>query len=224
MKARVSLLESHLKIKSEEYINKLSKENIDASEIKKITNSYLNDIQVIDKDVYKKLTESMDKSRVRSVEQVECETFLGEGNLDFTGKLRGENVTLKDVKTKEVTYVKRSLEERKALRTAFDSTERKNFLIRLSENEQLLKDAGLTEIDILDMKDGLVPEGWQVHHKLPLDDSGDNSFQNLVLIKNEPYHKVITNYQNSIVRGLKEGEIKKIEFPIPGGNIYPLKK
>ena len=61
-------MEPHLKIKSEEYVNKLSKENIDAVEIKKITNSYLNDIQVIDKDVYKKLTES----RVRSVDQVEC--------------------------------------------------------------------------------------------------------------------------------------------------------
>ncbi|MBS5988049.1 HNH endonuclease signature motif containing protein [Clostridium sp.] len=86
-----------------------------------------------------------------------------------------------------------------------------------------MKDAGLSEIDILDIKDGFVPEGWQVHHKLPIDDSGDNSFENLVLIKNEPYHKVITNYQNSIVRGLKEGEIKKIEFPIPEGSIYPLK-
>ena len=132
--------------------------------------------------------------------------------------------SLKDVKMKEITYVKRSLEERKALRKAFDSTERKIFFKKLSENEQMLKEAGLTEIDILDMKDGLVPEGWQVHHKLPSDDSGDNSFENLVLIKNDPYHKVITNYQKSIVRGLKEGEFKKIEFPIPDGNVYPLKK
>ena len=147
----------------------------------------------------------------------------GRGNHDFTGKLRGEDVTLKNVKTKEITYVKRCLEERQALRKAFDSTERKNFLIKLSENEQLLKEAGLSEIDILDIKEGFVPEGWQIHHKLPLDDSGDNSFENLVLIKNEPYHKIITNYQNSIVRGLKEGEIKKIEFPIPEGSIYPLK-
>ena len=66
-------LTGEVKIKSKEYINKLSKENIDASEIKKITNSYLNDIQVIDKDVYKKLTES----RVRSVDQVECGTSEG---------------------------------------------------------------------------------------------------------------------------------------------------
>lgn len=47
----------------------------------------------------------------------------GRGNHDFTGKLRGEDVTLKNVKTKEVTYVKRCLEERQALRKAFDSTE-----------------------------------------------------------------------------------------------------
>nr|MBP3282926.1 hypothetical protein [Treponema sp.] len=73
------------------------------------------------------------------------------------------------------------------------------------------------------MKEGLVPEGWQVHHKLPLDDSGDNSFDNLVLIKNEPYHKVITNYQNSVTRGLKEGDCKTVKFPIVEGSIYPPK-
>ena len=58
-------------------------------------------------------------------------------------------------------------------------------------------------------------------HKLPLADSGDNSFENLVLIKNEPYHKVITNYQNSVTKGLNEGESKIIEFPIPKGNVSP---
>ena len=73
------------------------------------------------------------------------------------------------------------------------------------------------------MKEGLVPECWQVHHKLPLDDSGDNSFDNLVLIKNEPYHKVITNYQNSVTRGLKEGDCKTVKFPIVEGSIYPPK-
>ena len=34
----------------------------------------------MDKAVYKKLTESIDKSRVRSVDQVECETFEGISN------------------------------------------------------------------------------------------------------------------------------------------------
>lgn len=86
------------------------------------------------------------------------------GQIDFTGKLRGESITLENVKTREVRYVKRSVEERKALRNAFDSTERRNFLKELAGNEQLLKESDLSELDILDMKDGFVPEGWQVHH------------------------------------------------------------
>ena len=35
---------------------------------------------------------------------------------------------------------------------------------------------------------GLVPDGWQVHHKIPLDQGGTNDVENLVLIKNDPYH------------------------------------
>lgn len=66
-----------------------------------------------------------------------------------------------------------------------------------------LKSHGLSETDIQKLKDGFVPKGYQVHHELPLDDSGTNDFSNLVLIKNEPYHKVITNYQNSIGRTMK---------------------
>ena len=108
---------------------------------------------------------------------------------DFIGKLRGENITLKD----------------------------------LSKDVEYLKEAGFTEKDILKMQNGRVPDGWQVHHKLPLDDSGTNNFDNLVLIKNEPYHKVITNYQNSFSKKLSVGEIKSIDWPIIDGDIYPKK-
>ncbi|MED4014647.1 HNH endonuclease [Sutcliffiella cohnii] len=73
------------------------------------------------------------------------------------------------------------------------------------------------------MKNGRVPVGWQVHHKLPLDDGGTNSYNNLILIKNEPYHKVITNTQMNETRGLKPGESKTIHWPIPDGFVYPTK-
>lgn len=82
---------------------------------------------------------------------------------------------------------------------------------------------GFSETDILKIKAGKVPNGWQVHHKLPLDDSGTNSFDNLVLIKNEPYHKVITNYQNSVTKDMKSGDIQVVQWPIPDGHIYPTK-
>jgi hypothetical protein len=54
---------------------------------------------------------------------------------------------------------------------------------------EYLRKAGLGEDDIARMKDGLHPKGWQVHHNLPLDDGGTNDFTNLVLIKNDPYHR-----------------------------------
>ncbi|MBM7602815.1 hypothetical protein JOC75_000785 [Metabacillus crassostreae] len=48
--------------------------------------------------------------------------------------------------------------------------------------------------------------------------------ENLVLIKNHPYHKVITNEQNSLTKGMKPGDSKIVDFPIPEGDIYPPKK
>ena len=141
----------------------------------------------------------------------------------FTWKLRGEDVTLNNVKVQEISYVKRSSAELQILRTDFNTTARKAFLEDLGQNAEYLRNAGFTETDILKIQNGRVPDGWQVHHKLPLDDSGTNSFENLVLIQNEPYHKVITNYQNSVVRQIKIGDVQKVQWPMPNGNIYPAK-
>lgn len=68
----------------------------------------------------------------------------------------------------------------------------------------------------------MVPNGYQVHHKIPLDGGGTNSFDNLILIKNEPYHKVITNTQKTLTSSLHEGDTVTLEnWPIPDGIIYP---
>ena len=71
------------------------------------------------------------------------------------------------------------------------------------------------------MKDGLNPKGWQVHHNLPLDDGGTNDFTNLVLIKNDPFHKAVTNEQNSLTRGMAPNESKKIKWPMFEVDVYP---
>ena len=141
----------------------------------------------------------------------------------FTGKLRGEDVTLKDVTVKDISYQKRDAEELRTLRKEFDQSVRKEFLKELGTNPDRLSSAGFSETDILKIKNGRVPDGWQVHHKLPLDDGGTNSYDNLVLIQNEPYHKVITNYQNSIARQMVNGESKVVPWPVINGDIYPIK-
>ena len=144
-------------------------------------------------------------------------------DVSFTWKLRGKDVTLNDVKVQDISYIKRNTIELQGLRNEFNAYTRKTFLKDLGQNAEYLRSAGFSEIDILKIQNGRVPDGWQVHHKLPLDDSGTNALDNLVLIQNEPYHKVITNYQNLISRQMEIGNVQKVQWPIPSGNIYPVK-
>ncbi|WP_349677029.1 HNH endonuclease signature motif containing protein [Pseudomonas sp. UBA1879] len=70
------------------------------------------------------------------------------------------------------------------------------------------------------MQAGKLPnEDWQVHHVKPLDDGGTNSYDNLVLIKNEPYHKVLTNAQRTLTGKTTLGESKVVEWPMIDGDI-----
>ena len=108
------------------------------------------------------------------------------------------------------------------MRNSFNSSERKQFLISIAQNADELKKSGFTDKDIQKLMVGFVPNGWQVHHKLPLDDSGTNAFDNLILIRTSPYHKVITNYQNYITRGFAVGSENEIDWPVLPGWIYPM--
>lgn len=63
-------------------------------------------------------------------------------------------------------------------------------------------------------------QGWHVHHNLPLEDGGTNDFTNLVLIKNDPYHKAFTNEQNSLTRELTPTQNKKINWPMFEDEVY----
>jgi hypothetical protein len=144
---------------------------------------------------------------------------------DFEGKLRGEKVKLQGVKEREVVYTKRNPQETAKLRSQFNSTERSKFLKEISNNPKKvgqLRKAGLTETEIQKMQKGLAPgREWQVHHKLPLDDGGTNSMDNLILIKNEPYHQTLTSTQNALTKGMQTGETRVIKFPVPDNFVYP---
>ena len=147
-----------------------------------------------------------------------------QGGAGFVARLRGELVKLPGVSTQTIQYVKRTEEELAKLRRAFNNSEREKFLKHVASDPDKvaqLKAAGLSDIDIRMMRDGGVPDGFQVHHKLPLDDSGTNDIGNLVLIKNEPYHKALTNAQGELTRGMKPGETRTVDFPIPPGFVYP---
>jgi hypothetical protein len=130
--------------------------------------------------------------------------------------LRGVDHTIPDWHMQEISYTKRTDAAREALRAEFDSSVRKAFVKDLAENHAAaLRQTGMSDADIAMMARGRVPQGYQVHHLLPLDDGGTNATSNLVLIKNDPDHMLITRYQNGETRGMSAGETRKLEWPMP---------
>lgn len=143
----------------------------------------------------------------------------------FNGILRGVKIELPNVIIQRTKIYKVSDDILKSLRNAFNNSIRGKFASSLVDDPiklESLRKAGLNENDILRLSDGKIPIGWQVHHKLPLEFGGDNSFDNLVLIKNDPYHKVLTNAQRELSSQLSEGDELIADWPFPDGFVYPL--
>ena len=159
----------------------------------------------------------------------QLDEFFGAGTRQadegvYQGTVRGQSVELRGVDAVPVNYVKRDRVEYAALRRDFDSTVRGDFLRDLAGDPakvDALRRAGLDQTAIDRIASGRVPQGWQVHHKLPLDDGGTNSFDNLVLIKNDPHHIALTNAQRTLVGDLNVGQSRQVDFPIPRGFVYP---
>ena len=143
----------------------------------------------------------------------------------FSGQYKGQQVEMQQVENRRIEYTKRPEHERQKLREEFNPV-RKKLIIDMANNPEKvkqLKQAGIDDVSIQKMQKGKVPKGWQVHHKLPLDDSGDNGINNLVLIHNAPAHSALTTYQKQNTGDMKSGESKTLSWPIPAGDIYPSK-
>jgi len=89
----------------------------------------------------------------------------------------------------------------------------------------MFKRAGLTDADIAGMQKGKNPTDpkWEVHHRLPLDDNGTNDFSNLILVRKDPHHHALTNAQRELTEGMRVGETRILDFPVPAGDgvVYP---
>lgn len=145
---------------------------------------------------------------------------------EFTGRFKGQPVTLRDVEVQEINYTRVDRASYEDLRKQFDSSVRKNFLKSIGTDQEkiaVMKSAGLSDAQIGKIGQGGVPKGYNVHHKIPLDGGGTNDYSNLVLIKNNSEHYTITNAQRELTSHIPYGETVKIEFPIPPSFLYPLK-
>ncbi|MDO5286290.1 MAG: hypothetical protein Q4G45_05640 [Actinomycetia bacterium] len=141
---------------------------------------------------------------------------------DFRGVLKKQIHIMPGVKVIDgFPYTKRSRKDMKRLRKAFDRGGRQKFLKSLKEAD--LRHHGFSNHEIQRIQSGRVPKGYQVHHKSPLDDSGTNSHDNLVLIRNSPEHQLISNHQRWVTRDLKVGDTADVTWPVfpPGTTIWP---
>jgi hypothetical protein len=148
----------------------------------------------------------------------------GTGNIyRFISRLRGADVGYPDVITEPFDYTKRDREQYKELKREYGREGRRQFLESLGNDDDKvakLRKSGLSGEDISKIKRGLVPEEYEVHHKLPLDNGGTNSVDNLMLVRKDPYHRGLTNYQNARIRGMKVGETRTIAWPKFTGFLY----
>lgn len=140
----------------------------------------------------------------------------------YVGKIRGEEKLMQGLDVKRINYIKRERAETSFLRKEFNNSIRKQFLKRLSVTTGISRYFDSSEISY--MAKGIPPRGWEVHHRLPLDDGGNNSFENLTLIEKEPFHKILTNYQRIATKGMQSGDSKFIPWIVPKDSVYQLKK
>lgn len=150
---------------------------------------------------------------------------LYNGNDELTsylGKYKKAHVLLDDMNVSELNYMRRDRAEYLALRGQFNNTVRPNFLKSLSDHPDAL--ATFEPNDLMKLATGKVPSGWQVHHKIPLDDGGTNAIDNLVLIQNSPYHSALSKAQSIITKDLPYNSSTRVLWPSPNGVIYPVGK
>jgi hypothetical protein len=144
------------------------------------------------------------------------------GAVDGADDARGVHISLREAEhvlpdwhMQDISYTKRTDAARDALRSTFAPV-RRAFVKNLAENHAAeLRKAGLSSKDVAFMAKGRVPDGYQVHHLLPLDDGGTNAIDNLVLIKDDPDHQLITRYQTQQTRGMGPGDTRRLEWPMP---------
>jgi|SRR5579859_5484499 len=128
---------------------------------------------------------------------------------------------LPDVPLADFVYRRRGKEEAEALRHSFHHEERRAFLsYLLTEKSAEMLAKGFTERNLESLRRGKVPHGYNVHHIKPLDDGGDNRFNNLVLLPARPQHEAIHRYLDPQLKGLERGESRRVRLPMIEAGAY----
>ena len=123
-------------------------------------------------------------------------------------------------KLKEVQWTVPDKQERKARRRAFNSV-RTEFLKHIGKNmEPALRALGMTDKQIKQVKSGSAPNGFNVHHKLPIHGGGKNEFSNLILMPIPPHDDLHHKVMDPQVAQMQTGDSKKVVIPWTDDMVY----
>ncbi len=152
-----------------------------------------------------------------------------EGNFSFD--------TIHGLKLKEVEYTVPSKADRQARRAEFNGVRGENgeiivegvrskFVKMLAKDheKELVERLGLTERDIQGMREGYVPNGFNVHHKVALHGGGRNEFSNFILTPLYPHDQWHKDVMDAQLLGIREGETRTIKVPWTDEMIYDPKQ
>ena len=121
----------------------------------------------------------------------------------------------------EYRYVKRARRDYDEIKGKFTKI-RRYFITDIAESEgPKLAALGITAKEIAGMREGIVPEGFAVHHIKPLDSTGGtNDRDNLVLLPQTPYHDAIHAYLAPQLGSLKVSRGRTVKLPVVKGPVF----
>ena len=123
-------------------------------------------------------------------------------------------------KLKEVEWTVPDSKTRKRRRSAFGKV-REEFLKHIGATmEPALRDMGLTDKQIEQVKKGTAPNGYNVHHKLPIHGGGQNVFSNLILMPIKPHDELHHKVMDPQVAQMQTGDSKKVMIPWTDDMVY----
>lgn len=103
--------------------------------------------------------------------------------------------------------------QRAFIREEFNLTVRREFAKHLANSMgDVLRRKGIPEDQITLMREkGLGPEGYQIHHKIPIHAGGTNHFSNLAMSPVGLHHAIHYDVDKQIL-GMKEGQSKLVSM------------
>ena len=121
---------------------------------------------------------------------------------------------------KEVEWTVPDKKTRESRRKAFSKV-RTAFLKHIGETmESGLRDMGMNDKQIAQVKKGRAPVGYNVHHKLPIHGGGQNVFSNLILMPIGPHDELHHRVMDPQVAQMQSGESKKVVIPWTDDMVY----